>query len=59
MNTILFLDETVRNIRISLRMLRKDPGFVLAAVMVLVLGLGCSTAMFSVSVCQFETHSPN
>jgi hypothetical protein len=47
MNTILFLDETVRNIRISLRTLRKNPGFALSAVLVLALGLGSSTAMFS------------
>jgi putative ABC transport system permease protein len=47
MNTILFLDETARNVRISLRTLRRNPGFALTAVLVLALGLGASTAMFS------------
>jgi putative ABC transport system permease protein len=47
MNTILFLEETVRNIRLSLRTLRRNPGFALTAVLVLALGLGASTAMFS------------
>jgi hypothetical protein len=47
MNTIEFLDETARNFRLSLRMLRRNPGFALTAVLVLALGLGASTAMFS------------
>src|SRR5262245_6352790 len=47
MNTIAFFDETARNVRVSLRTLRKNPGFALTAVLVLALGLGSSTAMFS------------
>ena len=47
MNTIEFLDETARNVRLSIRTLRRSPGFALAAVLVLALGLGASTAMFS------------
>jgi putative ABC transport system permease protein len=47
MNTIAFLDETARDVRVSLRTLRKNPGFALTAVLVLALGLGSSTAMFS------------
>src|SRR6185436_11947192 len=47
MNTIEFLDETARNLRLSFRTLRKNPGFTLTAVLVLALGLGASTAMFS------------
>jgi putative ABC transport system permease protein len=47
MNTIEFLDETARNFRLSLRTLRRNPGFALTAVLVLALGLGASTAMFS------------
>jgi len=47
MNTIAFLDETARNFRVSLRNLRRNPGFALTAVLVLALGLGASTAMFS------------
>src|SRR5262249_33610718 len=44
MNTISFLEETARNVRVSIRMLHKNPGFALAAVLVLALGLGASTA---------------
>jgi predicted permease len=47
MNTIAFLEETARNFRLSLRTLRRNPGFALTAVLVLALGLGSSTAMFS------------
>jgi predicted permease len=47
MNTIEFLEETARNFRLSFRTLRRNPGFVLTAVLVLALGLGASTAMFS------------
>src|SRR5262245_472421 len=47
MNTISFLEETTGNIRISLRTMRKNPGFALTAVLVLALGLGSATAMFS------------
>src|SRR5262249_14968406 len=47
MTTLLFLDETARTVRLSLRTLRMNPGFALTAVLVLALGLGSSTAMFS------------
>src|SRR6185436_2651382 len=47
MNTIAFLDETARNVGLSLRMMRRNPSFALTAVLVLALGLGASTAMFS------------
>ena len=46
MNTISFLEETTGNVRLSLRTMRKNPGFALTAVLVLALGLGASTAMF-------------
>jgi hypothetical protein len=38
MNTIAFLDETARNFRVSLRNLRKNPGFALTAILMLALG---------------------
>jgi hypothetical protein len=47
MNTISLLEETAGNVRVSLRTLRRNPGFALTAVLVLALGLGSSTAMFS------------
>jgi predicted permease len=47
MHTIAFLDESVQNVRFSLRTMRRNPGFALTAVLVLALGLGASTAMFS------------
>jgi predicted permease len=46
MNTISLLEETAGNVRISLRTMRRNPGFALTAVLVLALGLGASTAMF-------------
>jgi putative ABC transport system permease protein len=46
MNTISLLEETAGNVRVSLRTMRRNPGFALTAVLVLALGLGASTAMF-------------
>jgi putative ABC transport system permease protein len=47
MNTIAFLEEIASNVRFSFRTFRRNPGFALTAVLVLALGLGASTAMFS------------
>jgi predicted permease len=47
MNTLAFLEETAQNVRFFVRSMRRNPGFALAAVLVLALGLGASTAMFS------------
>jgi predicted permease len=47
MNTIAFLEETANNVRFSFRTMRKNPGFAFSAVLVLALGLGSATAMFS------------
>ena len=41
------MEELVHDVRISFRMLRRTPGFAVTAVLVLALGLGASTAMFS------------
>jgi len=42
------LEDLVKDLRYSLRALRRNPGFTAAAVLVLGLGLGASTAVFSV-----------
>ena len=47
MSTMSFFEETAHNVQFFLRTVRRSPGFVLTAVLVLALGLGASTAMFS------------
>jgi predicted permease len=47
MNTIHLLDVLVQDVRYGLRQLRLRPGFALAAVMSLALGIGANTAIFT------------
>src|SRR5215472_2605547 len=48
MNTISFLEETARNVRFTLRALRKSPAFTAAAVLTMAIGIGANSAVFSV-----------
>ncbi len=48
MNNIGWLERLTHDLRVTLRMLRTSPGFTLAAILTLALGIGSTTAVFSV-----------
>jgi len=48
MNTATFLEAILRDLRHSLRMLRLNPAFSITAILTLALGIGATTAIFSV-----------
>ncbi|HEU4687017.1 MAG TPA: permease prefix domain 1-containing protein, partial [Vicinamibacterales bacterium] len=48
MNNIGWLERLTHDLRVTLRMIRTSPGFALAAIVTLALGIGSTTAVFSV-----------
>jgi putative ABC transport system permease protein len=52
------LETLAQDIRYGLRQLRRNPGFTIVAIITLALGIGATTAMFSIIYCVFVVPFP-
>jgi putative ABC transport system permease protein len=46
-DTLQWLDDLIRDVRLGMRQLRRTPGFALVAILTLALGIGANTAIFT------------